>query len=192
MSKKKTKTSKPKPQPQGLPLYHPVFLIATWFGVGKIKKAPGTFGSLAALPFAWALHQYTGVHGVLYACIALFLIGIFVSDIYMQRMGSGHDPKEIVVDEVVGMWLLTLIFPPSINAFITAFLLFRLFDIWKPWPIRLVDRRIGGGLGVMSDDFLAAFIPGVLFALLLLGCKMLGLSHWLTAITDFLYPSAAS
>jgi phosphatidylglycerophosphatase A len=150
-------------------------LVATFLHVGHLRPAPGTWGSLAALPVAWALHMAGGP-----ALLALGVLVAFTSGWWATRMETkgkaDHDPSEIVIDEVAGQWLAFL--PVSIGAahagvaltalwpgWITAFLAFRLFDIWKPGPIGWADRR-GDALGVMLDDILA----GVAAAL----CVMLG------------------
>ncbi|MBC7165609.1 MAG: phosphatidylglycerophosphatase A [Roseovarius sp.] len=160
---------------------HITHLISTFFGIGHLRPAPGTWGSLAALPVAWALHM-AGGPGLLALGIAVaFASGWWAT--HMETRGKlDHDPSEIVIDEVAGQWLAFL--PVSIGAahagaaltalwpgWITAFLAFRLFDIWKPGPIRWADRR-GDALGVMLDDILA----GVAAAL----CVMLG--AWLAHV----------
>lgn len=163
----------PSQPERNLSFWHPASLIATWFGAGLLPRCPGTWGTLAALPFgALIIHQF-GMMALLYASIALFVVGIKASNIYMARTGKEHDPGEIVVDEVVGMWLVLLVTPrglpySELGAYFTAFVLFRLFDITKPWPIRLADKRIKGGLGVMLDDVLASgFAAVVLISALL-------------------------
>lgn len=139
-------------------------LIATFFGVGHLRPAPGTWGSLAALPVAGLLHLAGGPVllgiGIVVAC----LLGWWATAREIAGKAD-QDPSEIVIDEVAGQWLAFL--PVSIGAahagaaltalwpgWITAFVLFRLFDIWKPGPIGWADRR-GGPMGVMLDDILA-------------------------------------
>lgn len=139
-------------------------LIATFFHVGHLRPAPGTWGSLAALPCAWALHVVGGPLLLGLGVVAAFGLGTWVTAIETKDK-EDHDPSEIVIDEVAGQWLAFL--PVSIGAahagvaltalwpgWITAFLAFRLFDIWKPGPIGWADRR-GDALGVMLDDILA-------------------------------------
>lgn len=139
-------------------------LIATFGYVGLLRPAPGTWGALAALPFAWAIHSLSGPIGLALATIGLFAAGLWA--IEQEILDSGEeDPAEIVVDEVIGQWIALL--PVSVGAagagvpfgalwpgILTAFLAFRLFDIWKPWLIRRVERR-GDALGVLLDDALA-------------------------------------
>ena len=130
------------------------FLIATWFGAGRSPKAPGTVGSLAALPFAWLLVAATGAIGLLIATALVFAIGVWASAHHARTLGSG-DPGEIVVDEVVGQWIAVLALPLDPLAYAVAFVTFRVFDIAKPWPIRLADEKLKGGFGIMADDVLA-------------------------------------
>lgn len=128
---------------------------ATWFGSGALPKAPGTWGSLAALPFAWALQTGLGPGALVAAALVVFFLGIWVSERAASDLGQA-DPGEIVIDEVAAQWLVLAAVPPSWQSYLAGFLLFRLFDIWKPWPIRQVERRLGGGVGIMADDILAA------------------------------------
>lgn len=138
--------------------------IATFFGVGHLRPAPGTWGSLAALPVAALLHVAGGPVLLGLGVIAAFALGWWATA--RETAGKADpDPSEIVIDEVAGQWLALL--PVSIGAahagaaltalwpgWVTAFVLFRLFDIWKPGPIGWADRR-GDALGVMLDDILA-------------------------------------
>ncbi|MBT3558501.1 MAG: phosphatidylglycerophosphatase A [Rhodospirillales bacterium] len=141
-------------------------LIATWFGAGYLPKAPGTWGSLAALPFAWIIMQYHGFGILIGASIALFFVGIWSANGYMAQTGT-HDPGPVVVDEVVGQWLVLSILPLDLGWYLVGFAAFRLFDIVKPWPIKWLDQKVEGGFGVMIDDVGAAAF-GVL---LLLGIR---------------------
>jgi phosphatidylglycerophosphatase A len=143
-------------------------LIASWFGSGFLPGAPGTWGSLAALPFAWLIVLYAGPWPLLAVANILFFIGWLASHIAI-RSGADQDPGWIVVDEVVGQWIVLAALPLNIFAYAIGFALFRLFDIWKPFPIRQVERRCGGGFGIMIDDVLAA-----IYALILIG-----LGRWL-------------
>lgn len=138
----------------GRPLSHPSALLATWFGVGLLPRAPGTWGSLAALPLAWLVHQYTGIGGMLAATIILFLVGWWAST-DLLRAGGAQDPGHIVIDEVAGQFLTIAAVASDPVKLAVGFVLFRLFDIVKPWPVSWADRRIKGGLGVMLDDVLA-------------------------------------
>lgn len=155
-------------------------LIGTVFYTGYIRPAPGTWGSLVALPWGWLLHLLGGFPLLLLALVAGFFKGWWAT----SRMTEGqadHDPSEIVVDEVIGQWIAIL--PLSYSAWmmdldilrlwpgwLAAFALFRLFDIWKPGPIGWADRR-GDALGVMLDDVIA----GVFAALGVIA--LAGLAH---------------
>jgi phosphatidylglycerophosphatase A len=130
-------------------------LIASWFGAGFLPGAPGTWGSLAALPFAWAIVFYASRWWLLAAAIIVFFIGWIAAD-RATRRGTDPDPGWVVIDEVAGQWLTLLALPLDLAGYAIGFFLFRLFDIWKPWPIRQVERRYGGGFGIMIDDVLAA------------------------------------
>jgi len=136
-------------------LRDPAALIATWFGAGLLPRAPGTWGSLAALPFAWAIAAYGGWIALAAASAALFAVGWWASARTVAATGVG-DPGFIVVDEVVGQWLVLLPVPPEPLAYALGFALFRVADITKPWPVSWTDRKVKGGFGVMLDDALAA------------------------------------
>jgi phosphatidylglycerophosphatase A len=139
-------------------------LVASWFGAGFLPWAPGTWGSLAALPFGWAIQYYGGRGWLLGASTAVFLIG-WTAAARVTRGGGDRDPGWIVIDEVVGQWLSLLALPLDLAGYAAAFLLFRTFDIWKPWPIRQVERSCGGGFGVMIDDVLAAIYALIVLAI---------------------------
>jgi phosphatidylglycerophosphatase A len=143
-------------------------LIASWFGSGLLPGAPGTWGSLAALPFAWLIVATNTRWILLAAVMILFFIG-WVAAHFAIRDQSDQDPGWIVIDEVVGQWITLAALPLNIFAYAIGFALFRLFDIWKPWPIRAVERRCGGGFGIMIDDVLAA-----VYALI-----VIGIGRWL-------------
>jgi phosphatidylglycerophosphatase A len=143
-------------------------LIASWFGSGLLPGAPGTWGSLAALPFAWLILAYAGKWPLFAAAIILFFAGWVAAHIAI-RGDNDQDPGWIVIDEVVGQWLTLVALPLNLFAFAIGFALFRLFDIWKPWPIRQVERRCGGGFGIMIDDVLAAVYAVII----------IGIGRWL-------------
>lgn len=142
----------------------PIALIVTWFGSGWLPGAPGTWGSLAALPFAWLLLEIGGPGLLGFAAIAVFVIGCWAADIAV-RAAEVKDPSWIVIDEVAGQWLTLLAAPFTLLGFCAAFLLFRLFDVWKPWPVGWADRKLEGGFGVMADDVLAAIYAAVVLAI---------------------------
>ncbi|MCC4240829.1 phosphatidylglycerophosphatase A family protein [Thalassospira povalilytica] len=142
--------------------------LATWFYSGKSPKAPGTAGSFAALPFGWMIWIYGGNEALIIASIIIFAIGIWVAHQYSHLLGI-HDAGEIVIDEVVGQWMCLLVVPLAaewmdIVWLLVAFVAFRAFDVAKPWPIRWVDRRVGGGFGIMLDDVLAGIFAMIVLA----------------------------
>lgn len=135
-------------------LSHPAHFLALGFGSGLAPKAPGTFGTLAAIPlFGLLLLLPETGHCLIIA--ALFLLGILLCHIAGANLGVS-DHGSIVWDEIVAFMLVLEFTPASWTWWLCAFLLFRLFDIWKPFPIRILDRKIHGGFGVMLDDLLAA------------------------------------
>ncbi|MDX1593960.1 MAG: phosphatidylglycerophosphatase A [Gammaproteobacteria bacterium] len=146
-------------------LRDPVQCLACGLGSGLAPVAPGTFGTLVALPVWWLLAPlpvpvYVGVVGL------LALAGIWLCDRAARSLGV-HDHPGIVWDEIVGYLVTMLAAPPTWQAMVLGFVLFRAFDIVKPWPIRWLDRRVHGGLGIMLDDLVAgAFAAVVLQAVL--------------------------
>lgn len=144
--------------------------ISTVGGIGFSRFAPGTVGSLAAILPAWPLLVSYGILGPLALAAVVFAVGCWASDVYVLA-GRIDDPKEIVVDEVAGQ-ALTIAFLPAMPHplwIVAAFVAFRFFDILKPWPVNLAERRLAGGLGVMADDIVAALYAG----LVLLGARWL-------------------
>ena len=148
----------------------PAHFIALGFGAGLAPKAPGTFGTLAALPLYWLLLQAgLGLPALLFVIAAGFALGIWACAVTGKNLGVA-DHGGIVWDEVIAMWLVLAFTPASWIAWLAAFGLFRFFDILKPWPIRFFDARLKNGFGVMFDDLLAA-----LYALLIIkGWQWLG------------------
>ena len=136
--------------------------FAFGFGSGLAPWAPGTFGTLAAIPFAVGLKLLPPL--VLWLAVPVaFVLGVYLCDVASRRLGQ-HDPGGIVWDEMVAYWLTVMFLPLHWAWLLAAFVLFRLFDILKPWPILWVEKRFGGGLGIMLDDIVAA-----LYAMALLG-----------------------
>ena len=158
----------PERRRHGIAVWHPAFLLATWFGCGTLPLGPGTWGSLAALPLAWLLAARGGTPVLAAATAAVLLVGWWAAAVYVRRTGV-EDPREVVIDEVAGQWLTLLFVRPDPLLYLAGFAAFRLFDIWKPWPVGWADRTIGGGLGVMLDDVLAGlYAMAVLAALRML------------------------
>jgi len=133
---------------------HPAHFLALGFGSGLAPKAPGTFGTLVALPLFYAL-MWLPESWQLPLMVLLFLIGIPVCQKVGDALGVS-DHGSIVWDEIVAMLMVLEFAPRNLYWWAAAFLLFRLFDIWKPFPIRQFDTRLKGGFGVMFDDLLAA------------------------------------
>ncbi len=144
--------------------------IGTVAGIGYLRPAPGTWGSLAALPLTWLLHVAGGFPLVLTAAAAIFILGVWATTVITEGSTS-HDPSEVVVDEVVGQMIaLMALSYPAWNmgieitrlwpGWIAAFVLFRLFDIWKPGPVGWADRR-EDPLGVMLDDVIAGIFAAL-------------------------------
>lgn len=147
------------------PLFAPSTILSTWFYVGLIPFAPGTFGSLAALPFGFLAVWLFGWVGILVFAMLAYLIGLWAVGRYMAITGR-KDPGEVVIDEVAAQMMPLLIAPVEILPWLTAFVLFRIFDILKPFPCGYIDRKHHGGFGVMTDD-LAAGVYAMLGMLIL-------------------------
>jgi len=142
---------------------NPVHFLAFGLGSGASPKAPGTAGTLAAVPF-WYLLAQTPLTTYLLLVLGAFVIGIWLCGRTSRDLGV-HDHGGIVWDEFVGYWITMIAVPVDWIWALAGFILFRLFDILKPWPIGPVDRRVHGGLGIMLDDVLA----GVMAAAVLHG-----------------------
>lgn len=131
----------------------PAFWIASGGGSGLAPIASGTFGSLAAL-LPWLLLRELPPWAYLLAVLAVFALGVWAAQRVIETMRE-EDPGVVVIDEFIGLWLTLFLAPPGWLWLLVGFLVFRLFDIWKPWPVRWADRRLKGGLGTMVDDVLA-------------------------------------
>lgn len=150
-------------------LRHPAGWIASGFGVGFAPVAAGTFGTLAALVPWWWLRELPLPYYAL-VLIAAFALGIWAAQ-WVIRTTHIEDPSVVVWDEFVGVWIALAAAPRGWIWLLAGFALFRLFDIWKPWPVRWADRELHGGLGAMLDDALAG----------LLALLVLQLAAWLFA-----------
>ena len=138
-------------------LNKPSHLLATFFGIGLLKPAPGTWSSLAAA-LLWYFLDF--LHPHTYVILPIFILCAWLVCIKADQDSESKDNSFIVIDEVAGMPVaLSLIYHEAILYFF-AFLLFRLFDIFKPWPVSWVDKNIKGGLGIMLDDLIAGFLAG--------------------------------
>ena len=149
--------------PPSLLKYPPAFL-ATGFGSGLSPVAPGTVGTAVSL-LLFVVLQNTG-WPLLALCVAGFFIGIWLCDRTSEKLGT-HDHGGIVWDEFIGMWITLLWIPLSPVTLLLAFVLFRLFDIIKPWPISYLDKRVHGGLGIMIDDVVAGVFANVCLLVIL-------------------------
>lgn len=151
--------------------------IATVAGIGFSPVAPGTVGSVAAIPLAWGLHWLGSFPMLLAATVIAGIAGVWATERYITQSGTSHDPSEVVIDEVVGQWialwplswgLWTAGSPAHVfpwPGWVAAFVFFRLFDIWKPGPVGWADRR-GDALGVMLDDVIAGVLAAIVVTVL--------------------------
>jgi len=135
-------------------LKNPVNLFALGFGAGLSKYAPGTMGTLVAVPLYLLLAPLSLVYYIAIA-VAVTLAGIWLCDRSAATLGV-HDHPGIVWDEIAGYLLTMIAAPAGWQWIVLGFVLFRLFDIWKPWPIKVIDRQVEGGFGIMLDDVVAA------------------------------------
>ncbi|NOY66858.1 MAG: phosphatidylglycerophosphatase A [Gammaproteobacteria bacterium] len=152
-----------------LPLWiwkRPDSILACGFGTGAAPFAPGTFGTLIGLPVYW-LMQDLGIQWYLLVTLFLFLLGVWICDSTAKALGV-HDHAGIVWDEVVGYVITMTLAPAGWVWWLIGFLLFRFFDIVKPWPIKVLDQRVGGGFGIMIDDVLAGIFAAICLQLLVL------------------------
>ena len=147
-------------------LKNPVHFLSLGFGSGLMPKAPGTFGTLAAIPVYLLMANFSVL---IYSIISvvLFLLGIYLCQKTTDEL-KVHDHSGIVFDEIVGFLITMIAVPLTWQWIVAGFILFRLFDILKPWPISWLDRKVHGGLGIMLDDVLAGvFALASLHALLM-------------------------
>lgn len=149
-------------------LKHPWHFFSLGFGSGLAPFAPGTFGTLAAIPLYY-LSLGLSLEMYLLLIIAGFSIGVYWCEFTSKALGV-HDHSGIVWDEIVGFFITMIAVPFSLLNVVLGFILFRLFDIWKPWPIKLLDQKVSGGFGIMIDDVLAgifalACLHGILVVL---------------------------
>jgi len=138
----------------------PVHFLAFGFGTGLAPVAPGTFGSLPGILLFWLTMDY-GLYVQLAVALSITLAGIWICGESARRIGV-HDHGGIVWDEIVGMYITLFAAPVSPVGWVLAFVFFRIMDIVKPWPIRDLDHRIGGGVGIMLDDLAAALYAAIL------------------------------
>ncbi|WP_422409626.1 MULTISPECIES: phosphatidylglycerophosphatase A [unclassified Endozoicomonas] len=132
---------------------NPVHFLAFGLGSGLSPVAPGTFGTVAAIPF-YLMFQYLPLWNYFLVLVVSIILGIWLCGKTSKDLGV-HDHPGIVWDEFVGYWITMLAAPRGWEWVLVGFILFRIFDIWKPWPIGWLDKRVHGGLGIMIDDIVA-------------------------------------
>tara|TARA_Y100000768_G_scaffold109735_1_gene80628 strand:+ start:2851 stop:3312 length:462 start_codon:yes stop_codon:yes gene_type:complete len=144
-------------------LKKPSHLFATWFGIGLIRPAPGTWGSLAAL-LIWYLAEF--LHSSIHIVLPIFILFSWLACSQASQDSQSKDHSSIVIDEVAGMLVALSFVAHEIIIYLWAFLLFRFFDIWKPWPVSWADNNVKGGLGIILDDLIAGlFAGGIIYAI---------------------------
>lgn len=137
-------------------LSDPIQFLALGFGSGLAPKAPGTFGTVAAIPIFWLMADLSMLNYVLLTTL-MGIIGIFICD-YSAKAAQVHDHPAIVWDEIVGYLITMFLVPLSFVNILVGFVFFRIFDILKPWPISWIDRKVKGGFGIMIDDVVAGLM----------------------------------
>lgn len=142
-----------------LSLKNPIHFLALGFGSGLAPKAPGTFGTLAALPL-YFLMMHLSLPVFIALTLVITIVGFWICDIAAKDM-QVHDHGAIVWDEVAGMLITMIAAPVGLLPLVVGFALFRFFDIIKPWPIKLLDRHVKGGFGIMIDDVLAGVFAAI-------------------------------
>lgn len=135
-------------------IYALPFLLCTWFGLGKLKPAAGTWGSAGALPFAWFLQMYGGSWAVAIAAGMITFVALWAIRLFLIRW-PGEDPKEVVIDEVAGQWLTLVFVPLDWKLYLIGFIVFRFFDVTKIWPASWADNNLTGAPGILIDDLFA-------------------------------------
>ena len=155
-------------------LSHPAHFIALGFGAGLAPKAPGTFGTFAAMPIYWALALVLPPLAIAFLSIPLFFVGVWACERTGRDLGVS-DHGSMVWDEIVAFLPLLAVSSQDWRLQAYAFVLFRIFDIWKPPPIRELERNVKGGMGVMIDDVVAAFYAYVVFVItIVVAYKIIG------------------
>ncbi|WP_371377799.1 phosphatidylglycerophosphatase A [Thalassotalea aquiviva] len=135
---------------------NPIHFLALGFGSGLSPKAPGTMGTLVAIPLFYFC-SFLSLNAFIVLTLAMSILGVWICEKASNDAGV-HDHGAIVWDEIVGYFITMIAIPVSIETLVVGFLLFRLFDIVKPWPISWADRKISGGLGIMVDDIIAGIL----------------------------------
>lgn len=145
----------------------PMQFFASGFGSGCAPVAPGTFGTVASIPI-WMLLSLLSPISYAIAVIAIFFLGWYVSEKASQELGV-HDHGGIVIDEFVGFFITMFLVPFSWINILLGFILFRIFDVIKPWPIKIIDQKVKGGFGIMIDDVFAGIMALICLHIILWG-----------------------
>lgn len=145
----------------------PMQFFASGFGSGCAPVAPGTFGTVASIPF-WLLLSFLSPISYVIAVVAIFLLGWYVSEKASQELNV-HDHGGIVIDEFVGFFITMFLVPFSWVNILLGFILFRIFDVIKPWPIKVIDQKVKGGFGIMIDDVFAGIMALICMHIILWG-----------------------
>lgn len=151
--RKRTSQTKVKPVTPETVWQEPLQFIAFGLGSGTISFAPGTCGTLMAIPFYICLQTLSPSTYIVFAFL-FTLMSIWICDKVSKQI-KVHDHPGIVIDEFAGFFVTMIHAPAGLIWILTGFLLFRLFDIWKPWPIKWLDKKVGGGFGIVIDDVVA-------------------------------------
>lgn len=147
----------------GTLIKNPIHLLSFGFGLGLSPIAPGTFGTLVAIPVYWLIWDI-GLAQYLLVTVVMFGVGIYLCEETSNSLAIG-DHSGIVFDEIVGLLVALIAIPFSLSNLLFGFVAFRIFDALKPWPIRVLDRRVHGGLGIMLDDLAAGFMANLVVRL---------------------------
>lgn len=158
--------------PPSMLMKHPVLLLATGFGSGLLPKAPGTYGTLIAIPIYVVLSSFDlATYWITF--MSLFLIGILICKKATELLGVQDHPS-IVWDEIVGYLITMYSIPQNWTLVLAGFILFRVIDIYKPWPIRTIEKTVKGGLGIMLDDVVAGVSANIILQIGLVLMTYLG------------------
>ncbi|MCB0389788.1 MAG: phosphatidylglycerophosphatase A [Bdellovibrionales bacterium] len=149
-----------------------IYFFATWGYLGRSPKAPGTVGTIGTLPLAYLFYQFND-YGYVIATFVFTLFSLFICIAY-ENVFQTHDPQEVVIDEVAGFLIAMTLLPFTWQAILLAFVLFRVLDILKPFPIGWADKKIKGGLGVLADDIFAGVFSNVILQIVYVKTSWLG------------------
>lgn len=152
-----------------------VDFFATGFYTGKMRPAPGTWGTLITVPIAMGLRYFLGPqsHYYLVFTFLLMIFACWIAELH-ERVTGAHDPKEITIDEIVGYLISMALLPGTWEAYLAAFVLFRFFDVLKPFPISYLDRKIEGGIGTIADDVAAGMATNLVLQIVCAKTTWLG------------------